>query len=354
MLNERIVTRIGLGVLVLDRQGRVLLANPALIDTLALAGDIVGVDAQTALAAAPAVVELAVRALGAPAPGLDEVGVVIRGELRWLVIHQAPLEDGAGAGGAVLSVLDVTSLRAFEAGRRRAATFAGLAQLSSHVAHELKNPLGALKLYALLLQRQSREGRASSPDLIEKIARAVDHLSAAIGEVTSLAVPEPVEPKVVSPGALLDDGLAGMAERLKAASIEVVRSDDAPGLTAWADARGLGRVIATVIENAIDAMPAGGTLTTGVSPAGPREVALTVQDSGRGIPEDVQARLFEPFVTTKAGGIGLGMALARQVIEQHGGRLEVHSRPGEGTAVRIVLPAGTQAEDHGRRTYPGH
>jgi signal transduction histidine kinase len=240
-----------------------------------------------------------------------------------------------------VTVLDVTALRETEDVRRRAATFTGLARYASHLAHEVKNPLGALKLYALLLQRQVQRESAGDGGLPDKIARAVDQLSAVVGDITSASGAAPLERQTVSPATVLDDALARMADRLKGATIEVVRQDGAAAAAVSADPVALRRVIAALVQNAIDAMPTGGTLTVAVAAAGPREVALSVHDSGPGIPPDVQARLFEPFVTTRAGGMGLGLALARQVVDQHGGRVEVNSRTGAGTTVRIVLPVGT-------------
>ncbi|MGH7267168.1 MAG: two-component system sensor histidine kinase NtrB [Candidatus Rokuibacteriota bacterium] len=340
VLNERIVSGLGLGLLACDRQGRVLAANGALTEALGLSGDPVGADVRDALAEHPALADLVPRVLATSVARSDEVPVTVGGRTRRLLAHAGPLPADASPAAVALAVLDVTALREAADARRRASAFTGLARYASHLAHEVKNPLGALKLYALLLQRQvQRETEAGG--LPERIARAVDQLSAVVGDIASPPAAAPLERQTVSAATVLDDALARMADRLKGAAIEVVRQDGASAAVVSADPLALRRVVAALVQNAIDAMPGGGTLTIGVAAAGPREVALSLHDSGPGIPEDVQARLFEPFVTTRASGMGLGLALARQVVDQHGGRVEVNSRTGAGTTVRIVLPVGT-------------
>jgi signal transduction histidine kinase len=98
-----------------------------------------------------------------------------------------------------------------------------------------------------------------------------------------------------------------------------------------------------VVSNALDAMPAGGRLritgSTEDGAAGPIEVSLAVSDTGPGIPDRVLASVCEPFFTTRQEGTGLGLAIAKRYVEQNGGRLEIESRVGEGTTVRIRLPA---------------
>ncbi|NBS13817.1 MAG: ATP-binding protein [Verrucomicrobia bacterium] len=99
-----------------------------------------------------------------------------------------------------------------------------------------------------------------------------------------------------------------------------------------------------LVLNAVEAMPEGGELRLGVQT---REgnVLLSVQDSGRGMPKEIAARLFEPFLTRRPGGTGLGMALVRRTVEAHGGSLKVDSQPGKGTRVEIRLPAWTGRRD---------
>jgi signal transduction histidine kinase len=237
-----------------------------------------------------------------------------------------------------MSLVDLSATRTAEATARRVATLAGVGRLTHHVAHDLKNPLGALKLYALLLERHVREAKSDGRELTEKIARAIDHLAVVVTEVTGFGLPGPLDRSTVALATVADASLATLAERAASAGVEVVRRDE-PGVTALADARALRRVLEGLVENALDAMKSGGRLTVSSRRATAEEVEVAVEDTGAGMPADVQARLFEPFFTTKTDAVGLGMAIASQVVGQHGGRIEVRSQPSVGTAVRIVLPA---------------
>jgi signal transduction histidine kinase len=232
---------------------------------------------------------------------------------------------------------DLTEARTAEVDEPSVATLAGIGRLTHHVAHELKNPLGALKLYTLLLERQLRDAKPDSRDLVEKIGRAIDHLTSVVGEVTAFGPAGTLERQVVAVGALLDECLAAVAERTTAAQIEVVRRDE-PGVGVRGDARALRQAVRAFIDNAVDAMPRGGTLTVSLARDG-RTLAITVADSGAGLSPAARARLFEPFFTTKPDKVGLGATIAGHIIEQHGGRIAVRSEPNAGTTIRIALPA---------------
>lgn len=352
-LNDRIVEGLAQGILVLDARGRLVTANPAARAVLRLSSAVEGQDVSTVLAGVPALASVAGRALAEPGQGEPRVIQVDDGHpARALAVQWRPLA-GEVPGGVVLEVMDLTALRAAEVEDRRAATLTGIGRLTSHVAHEIKNPLGALKLYALLLSRQLREARPESRELAEKIARAVDHLSSLVTELSAFGAPGSLESAPVALSGLADACLDTLGEQVRAAGVQVERRYDAGPATVRADARTLGQAIGAFMRNALEAMPAGGTLTVGVGAVTPSGVEMTVRDTGPGIPAEVQARLFEPFVTTKADGVGLGMVTARHVVEQHGGRVEVRTQAGAGTTVRVVLPEPRQAGDDGRGTHSG-
>ncbi len=106
----------------------------------------------------------------------------------------------------------------------------------------------------------------------------------------------------------------------------------------------LTQVFLNLIVNAVEAMPEGGTLTV-ISTQRDSRLAIEVQDTGPGLTPEEAARIFEPFYTTKAGGTGLGLAVSYGIIQQHGGRIEVHGVPGQGTTFTVLLPLPSDASD---------
>ncbi len=359
-LKERVVASVEQGIVALDCQGRVLLANPAARSLLGLGEEVEGRSVVDLLGEVPEIVRLGTAGAGSAGPSeWQEVDALIGGRPRVLGIQAAPLAGGGSPGapaGVVLSITDLTRSREAEAARR-VAILDGLGRLGRHLAHELKNPLGALKLYVLLLERQIQQEKPDGRELVGKIARATDELSGVIDEIMTLGLPGSLERTPVALGGLIEDCLAAVSERVAALGVRVVRGG-AEDLEVPADPRLLRQALRALIENALDAMPSGGTLTLSclrAASGAATEIELLVCDTGTGMSREVQARVFEPFFSTKTrtDGTGLGMTIASHFIGLHGGRIEIRSGPGDGTVVRVALPTTAQVEDHGRRTDSG-
>jgi two-component system sensor histidine kinase AtoS len=357
-LSERVVASVAQGILALDCQGRVLLANAAARSLLGLGEDAEGRPVVELLGEVPEIVRLATAGAGSPGRSeWQEVRAVIAGRPRALGVQAVPLAPEGPPGtpaGVVLWIADLTGQRVPAAD---AQVLDGLGRLGRHLAHQLKNPLGALKLYVLLLERQISQEKPDGRELVGKIARATDQFSELIGEIMTLGVPGPLDRAPVPLGGLIEDCLAAVSERVAALGVRVVR-DGAEDPVMPGDARLFRRALGAIVENALDAMPSGGTLTLSCRRAAPgaaTEIELLVCDTGTGMSPDVQARIFEPFFSTKTrtNATGLGLTIASQVIALHGGRIEVHSRSDHGTVVRVALPTTAQVEDHGRRTDSG-
>jgi two-component system sensor histidine kinase HydH len=139
-------------------------------------------------------------------------------------------------------------------------------------------------------------------------------------------------------------GVLRMAEeRLRAQSIS--------HRTAFGDAREihadpdmLRRALVNLVGNAVDAMPNGGTLSVSAGPRPDGRYSVVVEDTGIGIPAEERERIFEPYFTTKASGLGLGLVLTKKIVDAHGGEIFVDSTPGKGTRIEVALPVGSPAE----------
>ncbi|MBI4574899.1 MAG: GAF domain-containing protein [Planctomycetes bacterium] len=209
--------------------------------------------------------------------------------------------------------------------------------MASTIIHDLRNPMTAIKGFAYLLGKRNPENH----ECVGVIVAEVERINGMLQEIlefsrggTSLQVAD------ADVGVLMDDFFRTL-ERDLAESPELVleRRVDYRGALPM-DRERMRRVLFNLVHNARDAMEGRGRLLVGVARDGD-DVVFRVEDTGKGMDEETQARLFEPFFTRgKKGGFGLGMAIVQNVVQGHGGRVEVASAPGKGTTIRVRLPAG--------------
>jgi len=273
--------------------------------------------------------------------------VVEQGPAGALVIETsarvAPGEDELALLALFSSQAAVAIRNTHELERLRSGALAALGRMATEVAHELRNPLAGLRLYARHLeQRLTRHGAAADAELAGKIAATVDHLGAVVSGITAFGRPPDLQRAPVDLHALVDECLDLAEARHPGEGIAVLRAFDPACPVLSADARELRKALLNLLVNAREALTTGGRLTvaTAWAPAR-RTVTLTVEDTGIGMSDETLARVFDLFFTTKVDGAGLGMALARTVVERHGGELAVESRPSEGTRVTVRLPLDT-------------
>ena len=221
----------------------------------------------------------------------------------------------------------------------QAEKLASIGEMSAAVAHGLRNPLASLRAAAQLVRRHPTA--PSAREHLDAIIEEVDRLDRRITHLLSFSRPAPFHPGTESVPRLIEALLPAVAEPMRERRIELEMSLPAGLPEVYVDPMQLEQAILEIVSNALDAMPAGGRLRIGASVAdgaGPGDVIIEVTDTGGGIPEQYLASVCEPFFTTRQEGTGLGLAIAKRFVEQNGGRLEIASRPGEGTTVRLRLP----------------
>jgi signal transduction histidine kinase len=227
-----------------------------------------------------------------------------------------------------------------EAEMERRERLSTLGNMAAAVAHEIRNPLNAVSmgLQRLQVEFQPAEGEEYR-GLLDLVQGEVRRLNAIVEDFLSLARPLALKPEPIAVPALLDEALLLVDGEARAAGITI--ESEVPGELPplEADRDRIKQVLLNLVLNALQAMPAGGKLTLGARASG-GAVTLSVTDSGSGIPPEVLPRLFEPYVTTKAKGLGLGLAIARRIVEAHGGRIEAENRPEGGSRFRVTLPLG--------------
>lgn len=231
-----------------------------------------------------------------------------------------------------------------ELARLRAERLAIVGTMAAQVAHEVRNPMGAIALNLDLLSYELRDmaGDRSHPMaeaelLVSQISQEIGRVEKVMSGYLSFARLPKVVPDPQPLHAFLDEKLATVVPELNAAGVRLDKDYDPRIHTVNLDAVQMWQVILNLVRNAREAMPQGGRLTVRTH-LQDTSLEFSVTDTGSGIrPEDL-SRICTPFFTTKAQGTGLGLALSQQIISEHGGKLACRSTPGIGTTFAITLP----------------
>lgn len=224
--------------------------------------------------------------------------------------------------------------------RLRGGALTALGRMATQVAHELRNPLSGILLYARHLEhRLGGVGDAEGAETARKISTAVERLGAVVSEITAFGRPPTLHRARTALPPLLDECLTFARARHPAESVEIVREDDPACPEAFVDARELRKAFLNLILNALEALEGGGALAIRTAyDRASGAATVSIEDTGAGMSAETLARAFDMFFTTKPQGTGLGMAIARSVIERHGGELRLQSVLGRGTTVSVRLP----------------
>ncbi|WP_275630555.1 ATP-binding protein [Pseudomonas sp. 273] len=325
------------GLVILDRRSRIEHANPVASRQLFSQSDPHGqllgelIDNQELLQAAGLVLQG--ESMGDTPQDLQ---VEIGGENRLLAWTLAPVthDDGRNMG-AVLVLRDVTELRAFERVR---------SEFVLRASHELRTPVTGLHMaFALLRERLALPEGSRERELADTVDEEMQRLVRLIEDLLNFSRYQDGQQKLdrrpCSVGELLEQARQRFLARAQAHDIGlgIVMEDQLPVLDV--DQLRLERALDNLIGNALRHTPRGGSVQLLAQRQGQR-VMLAVEDSGEGIAYSQQARIFEPFVQVgrRAGGAGLGLALCKEIVQLHGGRIGVRSQPGQGTRIYMLLP----------------
>ena len=235
---------------------------------------------------------------------------------------------------------DLTERKRVEETLRRTESLALLGKLAAGVSHEIRNPLGAIVLHMDLLEEELQELLPEWPEQVAEplaeVRTQLTRLSDLVQDYLSLARLASLQRAPTDIGAFVDDFLKEVAPEVAQREVTLRREGPASLGPVALHANTFRRVLLNLVQNALDAMPQGGTLTLrGWQTAS--HVYLDISDTGTGIPADQLARIFEPLYTTKPTGTGLGLYMAREIVAAHDGELRVTSPVGSGTTFTITL-----------------
>jgi PAS domain S-box-containing protein len=289
------------------------------------------------------------------------------GETRWMSLSWQPMYDDRGSYlGLRTSVRDVTDrhnlreqlrlhaehleqlvqertarLRQLEQRQRQMEKLAALGQLAAGVAHEINNPLAGMRnAFELIKSSLSREHEHY--ELLELIDREIERISAIIHQMYQLYRRSPQQPAPFSLTRIIGEVTYLLESQARHFGVKLQWRRDDDALEVVLAEGEVKQILYNLIRNAIQASPAGETVVVEAKRLGP-EVAVSVEDHGRGIPPDVALRMFDPFYTTKQtgpdGGMGLGLSVSRSLIDAMGGRIEVSSKGDHGSVFTAVFPS---------------
>lgn len=332
------------GVVVVDRNGRVMYANRA-------AEMLMGFSMESARgrSARRYLKELEIEWDRVLELEEDEWAKIVSREIevtypdhRYVSFYAVPLESGTEGERSLLLILrDVSKERIQESTQLESERLNAVQLLASGVAHEIGNPLNALNIHLQLLEREMGDSKVEQrEDLREyvSIARAeVSRLDMIITQFLKALRPTQPDLKPTGIRGLLEEMLTLLRRDAEDRAIRVEVEYAEPIPTVMADAGQIKQAFFNIARNAVQAMRDGGELRISVS-ATDHLVRIAFKDSGCGIAPEDFGKIFEPYHTTKAKGSGLGLMIVQRIVRDHGGQLEIQSKPGEGTLFTIVLP----------------
>ncbi len=218
----------------------------------------------------------------------------------------------------------------------RADQMATVAQLATGVAHEIRNPLTSIKMLIQTGKRSASDGLEKGD--LEVIESEIRRMERSLKAFLDFARPAEPERKRLQLMPLLDRTIALVKSRAEHQNVQLKRVAPDACVEAWADEDQMQQLLLNLILNGLDAMPGGGQLRIEISLLSSGEFELRVIDTGPGIPRELMNRLFQPFVSSKDTGVGLGLVICRRIADDHGGSLSASNRPDGGACFTLQMP----------------
>lgn len=262
-----------------------------------------------------------------------------------IALSQTDLTDESGnLIGKLVLIHDVTRIRQLEDRLQRRNRLEAMGQMVGSIAHEIRNPLGSVELFASMLRKDLRD-QPQLRSYAEHISMAVQSMDQLLSNLLVYTRPDCSRLGWHETEVLIREVLTLASHAIPPDTVDVRCEVHQLVPKLWCDGPKMKQVLLNLVLNAVQAMPKGGTLTLTACPSPPEiqevpAVHITVSDTGTGIPAELQSRVFDPFFTTKDQGTGLGLAIVHALVEAHHGRIDVESRPGHGTSFVITLPRG--------------
>ncbi len=333
-------------ILVVNREGKVVVFNNALVQLTGRSkAEVLGADVDQLMAETDRLKLL--RVFGAALKGQPVTGVetVLSGanntERRVTFSTSAVLSQSGEVEGVMAIGADLTRTRELEKRVIQAEKLASLGQLAASVVHEINNPMTAVSTYADALWRRSQTNPAADPADVDKYKRIVDNSERVLRftrDLVSYARPAHDRPEALDLNAVLEKAIGFCDHVMVKHGIKLERALT-PVPVFHALRQNLVQVFVNLITNACHATPSGGSIIVRSGHEND-QAFVAISDTGVGMTPETQARIFEPFFSTKPDGkgTGLGLSIVQGIVENHGGTISVQSAPGKGTTFTLKLP----------------
>ncbi|MGP1576371.1 MAG: two-component system sensor histidine kinase NtrB [Treponema sp.] len=275
-----------------------------------------------------------------------EFTVVADAGNQYIDLSVAPLVRDKKVKGTIITCEDTTQKKREEINRIRLENLASLTNLAAAVAHEIKNPLGAISIHVQLLRKNFK---TCNTEISSKAQKHLDVVDEEIARLNTIVVdflfavrPLQCTFAPVCMNEVIDTLIATFSEEFQQAGVQLRLQLEKHLPYIQADERFMRQALMNILTNAKAAMPAGGVLTVATF-INDDKLCIRISDTGCGIPAEVLHKIFEPYFTTKADGSGLGLTMTYKVIKEHGGDIQVHSEADRGTCFTISLPLSRTA-----------
>ena len=343
------------GIILIDPTGRITLANAAAESMFGYPhSELLGQPLEILLPARIHHVHVAHRAGYFAEPRVRPMGIGLDLSGRRKDGTEFPVEislshvESADGGVAIAFITDITERKRVEAQlqHQREVLYqneklTALGTMAAGIAHEMNNPLGIIttRIEVMLLDAEQQQLPPQVLEDLQVLHRASQRVARIAGSLRSFARHTPGDRVPLDLNAVVEESLQLMQKPLAADNVHIVASLDRALAPILGDATALHQVLMNLLTNAREAMPAGGQVRIETAPAErPGWIRLLVADTGEGIPAEDVSKIFDPFFTTKRTGTGLGLSVTYGIIQEHGGTVDVQSRPGAGTTFILSFP----------------
>ncbi|MBP7415633.1 MAG: PAS domain S-box protein [Pyrinomonadaceae bacterium] len=251
------------------------------------------------------------------------------------------------ASGLIITFQDLTEIRSMEESVRRKDRLAAVGRVAAGLAHEIRNPLGAMR-GAIQVLESNTDRTPIQTGLMDIVLRESDRLNSIITNFLSYARPAAVDFAETDVSEAIKDTLTLLKHSPDVQENHILKDDiGTDPIIISADSAQLKQIFWNLARNAIQAMPDGGELSVSLSPIPNNRIRIIFEDTGKGMSQEQVEQLFEPFSNSTSGGTGLGLSIVYQIVKDHNGAINVRSLEGKGTTITVELPKDNRRTSHG-------